>query len=107
MLVIHGLWSAGGLQVWAEDARTVTVAARRPGRRPAVATHPFAAAPQLLRAALPVSAVGAGEAVLLLPTRAGLPGASPELPAEQDDAPRPRAATAVTAGRWRVPVLEF
>src|SRR5690349_2606228 len=102
MLVLHAGWSADGLAVWAEDAAVAADVAPRPGRRPALPPHPFAAPAARLRAALGRDDVPDGEAVVLLPTRRGLPLPSPEVPAGPDGGP---AAAAVTAGRWRVPVL--
>src|SRR4051794_34143573 len=105
MLVLHGSWSTGSLAVWAEDAAAAAEVARRPGRRPTLPPHPFAAGAPPVRAALGVvDDVPGGEAPLLLPTRRGLPLPSPEVPALPDDAP---STAAVTGSRWRVPVLRL
>src|SRR6202035_4122790 len=95
MLVIHGIWAYGALQVWAEDSALPAQApprAGRPSRAPR--PHPFAAPPDVLAdvlaEALTDATSGAGtgdlprkavddEITLSLPSRAG----------------------------WRVPVLVF
>ncbi|HEY6794717.1 MAG TPA: DEAD/DEAH box helicase [Kineosporiaceae bacterium] len=110
VLVIHGLWSTGGLLAWAEDAQAASWAAPRPGRRPAVAPHPYAADAGALRRGLDPLAAGepvATEAVLTLPTQGGLPCASPEVPAVVDADERVRKQAALVAGRWRVPAVCF
>ncbi len=116
MLVIHGIWAYGALQVWAEDSALPSQApprAGRPSRAPR--PHPFAVAPGELADAL----AGAGaedlaakavddELTLRLPSVADGPLASPELVRPSAEAP-PEAATArrVALASWRVPVLVF
>src|SRR5579859_4241414 len=91
MLVIHGTWAYGALQVWAEDSTLPGHApprAGRPSRAPR--PHPFAAAPDMLAAALVAALAGTGagdlprkaaddEITLRLPSAADGPLASPEL----------------------------
>lgn len=95
MLVIHGLWAYGGLQVWAEDSGLPAQApprAGRPSRAPR--PHPFAAPPDGLADALAAaladvpSRAGTGslphkavddEITLRLPSTADGPLTSPEL----------------------------
>jgi non-specific serine/threonine protein kinase len=116
MLVIHGLWTAGALCCWAEDAHAASSPpARRSGRPPRQRPHPFAVPAGELAATLGRSRRGTeplgrsggresggdGELALLLPTRGGAPVPSPELPVE---APPAREST-VTAAMWRVPVV--
>src|ERR1700722_10853043 len=106
MLVIHGIWAYGALQVWAEDSARPAQApprAGRPSRAPR--PHPFAVAPGELADALAGAGAGdlAGKAVddeltLRLPSVTDAPLASPELvrPAAEDaaetPAPHPRAS---------------
>ncbi|HEY0933429.1 MAG TPA: ATP-dependent helicase, partial [Trebonia sp.] len=120
MLVIHGSWAYGALQVWAEDSgRPVQAPPRggRPSRAPR--PHPYAAAPDGLADAL-TSLLAAGpaagrpgqavddEVTLRLPSTADGPLPSPELPAPAAAADRdPPAARRVALARWRVPVLVF
>jgi SNF2-related domain/SNF2 Helicase protein/Helicase conserved C-terminal domain len=112
VFVVHACWLRGGslfepgrLGVWGEDSSGPATPPRRPGRRPRVQPHPFAAAHDDLIAAF--GAVGrkatTSTLTLTLPTRAGGPIASPELVRDELDA----VAGAVTSGQWRVPVLEF
>jgi SNF2 family DNA or RNA helicase len=123
MLVVHGIWAYGALQVWAEDSGLPAAApprAGRPSRAPR--PHPFAAAPGVLADALAEALAGtpapAGtadlprkavddEITLRLPATADGPLGSPELvrpPAgAADGAPGGRPALA----HWRVPVLAF
>jgi SNF2-related domain/SNF2 Helicase protein/Helicase conserved C-terminal domain len=117
MLVIHGLWAYGGLQVWAEDAARPPQApprAGRPSRAPR--PHPFAVAPGELADAL--AGAGAGdlaakavddELTLRLPSVTDGPLASPELvrPTAEAAAETPAAARRVALAAWRVPVLVF
>ena len=116
MLVIHGLWAYGALQVWAEDSARPAQApprAGRPSRAPR--PHPFAVAPGELADALAGAGAGdmAGKAVddeltLRLPSVADGPLASPELvrPSTEAAAETP-AAKRVALAAWRVPVLVF
>jgi SNF2 family DNA or RNA helicase len=124
MLVVHGIWAYGALQVWAEDSGLPAQApprAGRPSRAPR--PHPFAAPPDALAdlladalAARPPCA-GAGdlprkavddELTLRLPSTADGPLASPELarpPA--DEAADIASARRPSLAGWRVPVLVF
>jgi SNF2 family DNA or RNA helicase len=116
MLVIHGIWAYGGLQVWAEDSARPALApprAGRPSRAPR--PHPFAVAPGELADAL--AGAGAGdlaakavddELTLRLPSVTDGPLASPELvrPSTEAEADTP-AARRVALAAWRVPVLVF
>ena len=116
MLVIHGIWAYGGLQVWAEDSARPALApprAGRPSRAPR--PHPFAVAPGELADALAWAGAGdlAAKAVddeltLRLPSVTDGPLASPELvrPSAQAAAETP-AARRVALAAWRVPVLVF
>ena len=117
MLVIHGIWAYGGLQVWAEDSARPAQApprAGRPSRAPR--PHPFAVAPGELADALAGAGLGdlAAKAVddeltLRLPSVTDGPLASPELvrPAAEAAAESPAAARRVALAAWRVPVLVF
>ena len=132
MLVVHGIWAYGALQVWAEDSALPAQApprAGRPSRAPR--PHPFAAQPNALADALAdtlaaapadtlaAALAGAGtgdlprkavddEVTLRLPATADGPLASPELARPPAD-----AAADLASGRrpalagWRVPVLVF
>ena len=116
MLVIHGIWAYGGLQVWAEDSARPALApprAGRPSRAPR--PHPFAVAPDELADALAASGAGdlAARAVddeltLRLPSVTDGPLASPELvrPSAEAAAETPTARRVALAA-WRVPVLVF
>jgi SNF2 family DNA or RNA helicase len=117
MLVIHGVWAYGALQVWAEDSARPAQApprAGRPSRAPR--PHPFAVAPGELADALAGAGAGdlAGKAVddeltLRLPSVTDGPLASPELvrPAAEDAAETPAPGRRVALAAWRVPVLVF
>jgi SNF2 family DNA or RNA helicase len=124
MLVIHGIWAYGALQVWAEDSGLPAQAPPRGGRPSrAPRPHPFAAPPdvlaEVLADALTDAPSGAGtgdlprkavddEITLRLPSAADGPLASPELarpPAEGTDDLRPARRPALAG--WRVPVLAF
>src|ERR1700733_150291 len=108
MLVIHGIWAYGGLQVWAEDSALPALAPPRGGRPSrAPRPHPFAVSPAGLAAAradaLAPAPHGAGigdlarkavddEVTLRLPATPDGPLASPELappPAPGGAAPGP------------------
>ena len=116
MLVIHGVWAYGALQVWAEDSALPAHAPPRQGRPSrAPRPHPFAVPAGELADAL--AAAGAGdlarkavddELTMRLPSAADGPQASPELvrpPAEAlPDAP---AARRIALAPWRVPALVF
>ncbi len=137
MLVVHGIWAYGALQVWAEDSALPAQApprAGRPSRAPR--PHPFAAQPDAWPTPWPTRSppprptrsrprphaaalAGAGtgdlprkavddEVTLRLPSTADGPLASPELARPPADA----AADLASARRpalagWRVPVLVF
>jgi SNF2 family DNA or RNA helicase len=124
MLVVHGIWAYGALQVWAEDSALPAQApprAGRPSRAPR--PHPFAAPPDaladLLADALAARPPCAGpgdlprkavddELTLRLPSTADGPLASPELarpPA--DEAADIASARRPSLAGWRVPVLVF
>src|SRR5580692_10623404 len=91
MLVIHGIWAYGALQVWAEDSGLPAQApprAGRPSRAPR--PHPFAAPPDVLADALADALAGTSaddlphktvddEVTLRLPSTTDGPLASPEL----------------------------
>ena len=115
MLVIHGIWAYGALQVWAEDSALPAQApprAGRPSRAPR--PHPFAAAPALADA-LRRAPGGAGdlarkaaddELTLRLPS--ALTGRSRRRnsirpPAERAAGRHGARRSALAA--WRVPVL--
>src|SRR5579859_2972923 len=127
MLVIHGLWVYGTVQVWAEDSTLPQQAPPRSGRPSrAPRPHPFAALPDVLADALADALAGAGledlpgkavddEIALRLPSGADGPLASPELvrPSAEAAAGTDETAVAIPAVRrpslavWRVPVLVF
>ena len=115
MFVVHGCWlpgrmhghtaEPGRLGIWGEDSSGPGAPPRRPGRRPRVQPHPFAAAQEDLAGVLASAALKAtaSAVTLTLPTRGGGPIASPELVRDRLDA----AAGEVTSGQWQVPVLEM
>ena len=115
MLILHGLLAGDSVHAWAEDAHAATHASRRPGRRPALPPHPFAAPADRVRqalgpidptgCALPDGEVDGGQVALVLPTRRGLPLPSPETPEATGDGRPAGAATPVTLARWRVPAV--
>jgi len=117
VLVVHGLWAGDALHAWAEDAHAATSAVRRPGRRPAQPPHPFAAATAEVRHAVGADgglgldgapAPAEGGLTVVLPTRRGLPLASPEVPAGLvRDERRAAVPVVVTAERWRVPSVSL
>jgi len=110
MLVVHGIWAYGALQLWAEDPALPAHAPARGGRPSrAPRPHPFAVAAAELADALaelpdPVGSLARkavdDELTLRLPTIGDGPLASPETGREP---PAGRAALAA----WRVPVLAF
>jgi SNF2 family DNA or RNA helicase len=120
MLVVHGIWAYGALQVWAEDSEPPRLAPPRHGRPSrAPRPHPFAAPPDVLADALAGALAEAGaragdlarkafddEIALRLPAPADGPLASPELPPAEAAAGPPSAGRLSLAG-WRVPVLVF
>jgi len=111
VFVVHACWMHGGttepgrLGIWGEDSSAPAAPPRKPGRKPRVQAHPFAAAHEDLIAVLASAALKAtaSTVTLTLPTRGGGPIASPELVRDQLDA----AAGVVSSGQWQVPVLEF
>jgi len=115
VFVVHACWlpgrthggttEPGRLGIWGEDSSAPAVPPRKPGRKPRVQAHPFAAAHEDLVAVLASAALKAtaSTVTLTLPTRGGGPIASPELVRDHLDA----AAGAVSSGQWQVPVLEF
>jgi SNF2 family DNA or RNA helicase len=121
MLVVHGLWAYGALQVWAEDSALPAQAPPRTGRPSrAPRPHPFAARPDALADALAGTLAGAragdlprkavdDEITLRLPSTADGPLASPGLlikPAEGVEGVA-SAARRPSLAAWRVPVLVF
>ncbi|MFY1672424.1 SNF2-related protein [Plantactinospora sp. WMMB334] len=107
MLVVHGMWLAGGrLAVWGEDSALPARPPRRPGRPPRHRPHPFAAGHPALAGALGELAAKAttGSALLALPTRDGAPVDSAELVRTEPVEP---ARGPVGLAAWRVPVLEY
>ncbi len=101
MRVLHGIWEYGGLCLWAEDSGLPRI--QDPGAEPA--PHPFALpAAELADLLEPVTDLArkadGDQAVLLLPTRDGLPLASPEL-AEVSSARRGKPGLIT----WLLPVL--
>jgi hypothetical protein len=115
VFVVHACWlpgwmhggnaGPGRLGIWGEDSSAPAAPPRKPGRKPRVQAHPFAAAHEDLVAVLASAALKAtaSTVTLTLPTRGGGPIASPELVRDQPDA----AAGAVSSGQWQAPVLEF
>jgi hypothetical protein len=115
VFVVHACWlpgwmhggtaEPGRLGVWGEDSSAPAALPRKPGRKPRVQAHPFAAAHEDLVAVLPSAALKAtaSTVTLTLPTRGAGPIASPELVRDQLDA----AAGAVSSGQWQLPMLEF
>jgi hypothetical protein len=100
MRVLHGLWLDGGLYVWAEDS-----ASQADGSIPP--SHPFtvpeAELADLLEPLTYLARKAYGRELLLrLPTRLGVPLASPELAAP---GPGGRGKTVLAA--WAVPALLF
>ena len=115
MFVVHACWlpgwmhggtaEPGRLGVWGEDSSAPAALPRKPGRKPRVQAHPFAAAHEDLVAVFPSAGLKAtaSTVTLTLPTRGAGPIASPELVRDQLDA----AAGAVSSGQWQLPTLEF
>ncbi len=103
VLVVHGAWHRGRLLLWGESAAAPAPSPRRSG---GVSRHPHAVAPPALAAAVgldpAVAAQTAGQVVLHLPARGGVPVASPELIRAE-----PEPAGRITLRRWRVPVLAY
>src|SRR5450756_65281 len=116
LLVIHGIWAYGALQVWAEDSVLPAQAPPRPGRPSrAPRPHPFAAPPGELADSLADAGVGDlarkavdDELTLQLPSRVDGPLASPELVRPSADVPSDASAgRRIALAAWRVPVLVF
>ncbi|MBV9379862.1 MAG: DEAD/DEAH box helicase, partial [Streptosporangiaceae bacterium] len=122
MLVVHGIWAYGAVQLWAEDPALPAHApprAGRPSRAPR--RHPFAAgAAELADALVALRAPAADlarkavddELTLRLPTIGDGPLASPELTrphntAEPPGEDRPSGSTRPSMAAWRIPVLTF
>ena len=116
MLAIHGVWSDGLLNLWAEDAAAASrLPASGPGKPPRA--HPFAAAVGLLADVLaefgdPVSDLARKaaetELTLWLPGGPGAPLSSPDClaagsAAAEAPAPVPGAGAAIQAGNGAVP----
>ena len=122
VLVVHGIWAYGAVQLWAEDPALPAHAPPRAGRASrAPRRHPFAAGAAELADALvalraPVADLARkavdDELTLRLPTTGGGPLASPELTRPHDTAEppgedRPSGGTRPTMAAWRIPVLTF
>jgi SNF2 family DNA or RNA helicase len=127
MLVIHGIWAYGAVQIWAEDATLPAQAPPRRGRPSrAPRPHPFAAPPDELADTLADALAGAGladlprkavddEITLRLPSTADGPLSSPALVRPPAGATEGADGTAVaipparrpSLAVWRVPVLVF
>jgi SNF2 family DNA or RNA helicase len=122
MLVVHGIWAYGVVQLWAEDPALPAHApprAGRPSRAPR--RHPFAVGAAELADALAALRAPAAdlarkavddELTLRLPTIGDGPLASPELTrphntAEPPGEDRPSGSTRPSMAPWRIPVLTF
>jgi SNF2 family DNA or RNA helicase len=122
VLVVHGIWAYGAVQLWAEDPALPAHApprAGRPSRAPR--RHPFAVgAAELADALVALGAPAADlarkavddELTLRLPTIGDGPLASPELirpldTAEPPGEDRPSGSTRPSMAAWRIPVLTF
>jgi hypothetical protein len=116
LLIIHGVWAYGALQVWAEDSALPAHAPPRPGRPSrAPRPHPFAVPADELADAL--AAAGAAdlarkavddELTMRLPSSADGPLASPDLVRPSAEAlPDAPAARRIALAPWRVPALVF
>jgi len=121
MLVIHGIWARGALNVWAEDSGRAAGARSAAGTSPGSARpHPYAAAAGLLADVLtelgePVSDLvrkaAEDDLTLWLPGTSAWPAGSPELARAVDlareTAPAPSAPGTMTLAPWQLPVLTF
>jgi SNF2 family DNA or RNA helicase len=119
MLVIHGIWVYGALQVWAEDTALPAQAPPRTGRpSKAPRPHPFAAPPGEVADALAgaLAATGSGdlarkavddELTLRLPSTSDGPLASPDIIRTGSGQAPPAPARRPVLAAWRVPVLAF
>lgn len=105
MLVVHASWRDDQLLVWGEDGNQVP--RRRSGRLPRYPRHPYAAGHHDLIAALgPVAAKATADtAPVPLPTVAGAPVSSPELPHPPVDPPARPGGRSLRS--WLVPVLGY
>jgi SNF2 family DNA or RNA helicase len=120
VLVVHGIWAYGAVQLWAEDPALPAQApprAGRPSRSPR--RHPFAVGAAELADALAALRAPAAdlarkavddELTLRLPTIGDGPLASPELTrphntAEPSGEGRPPGSTRPSMATWRIPVL--
>ncbi len=94
----------GRLGVWGEDSSAPSPP-RRPGRRPRVQMHGFAATHEDLIVPFAESGRKAitSTVKLALPSRGGAPVASPELVRDEFEASK----AALTVGQWQAPALEF
>jgi hypothetical protein len=103
VLVVHAVWHRDQLLVWAEGpapAPPSAAAARSPARHPYASPTPDLAT-ALGLAADPSDTSAAGQVILRLPSRGGVPVAAPEL--GRDDPVTGR----LTLRRWRVPCLRY
>ena len=122
MLVVHGIWAYGAVQLWAEDPALPAHAPTRVGRPSrAPRRHPFAVgAAELADVLVALRAPAADlarkavddELTLRLPTIGDGPLASPELTrphnrAEPPGEDRPSGSTRPSMAAWRIPVLTF
>src|SRR5580658_6340924 len=108
MLVIHGVWAYGGLNLWAEDGSRPAVMPQQVTARPSRAPrpHPFGCDPDVLVDALAEVSEQLGdlarkaaddELTLRLPTGQAGPLVSPELIRQQDGAAKPPGRTTLAA----------
>jgi hypothetical protein len=112
VFVVHACWMPqsashpmGGMAVWGEDSSAPTMRSRRQGRPPRIQPHPYATSHADLLALLPPAASKAAmeTATLTLPTRSGMPVASPELVRDEIS----EVNGDLRAGLWQVPTLEL
>ena len=116
MLVIHGIWAYGTLNLWAEDSAGPARAKPRPGRPSrAPRPHPFAGGLDALADAVAELAGSASdlarkaiedELTLLLPSTLDGPLASPGVVREAGAEPAGQPGRPALAP-WRVPALAF
>jgi hypothetical protein len=113
MRVLHGLWLDGGLCVWAEgSASQAEGSALPPNSGQEQGSHPFAVPEtklaDLLEPLTDLARKADGRELLLrLPTRLGVPLASPELAAPELAAPEPGGRGKTVLAAWAVPALRF
>ena len=110
-IVLHGTWDGQTFFVWGETAPAADAAKPR-GRRAAVRPHPYAVAPDVLRAALAEwMTAGANEPTpetirtLLLPSNADHPLLPPWLLPTVDSEDAPQSDSAPELAPWKVPGL--